>query len=788
MTETNEVGKSSSASLSPAPKPETTPGNRPLSNPGLDAPERAAPFDPEDGGDDPGRGAPLSAVLAQQVDAQITRLIEAIQPGWNAPTLGTHLDTLLHWLAGDAEMAVCTLDLYLQRLNERLRECGYPTPTLAQWRTRLQAFRRARRTEAAPAGLPEAGGPSFVALSQAARTETGPASIGIWQRGPGPGGGRLLGNFEVVLDEDVEVQDEFVPSRRFLGRLRLASGEAPFAITSDEYANDRSFREALYRAGGPGIQVHGDLALLRNAVAELNPGPARRRVTHDFGWLGDDGAAFLVPGGRITAAGFQPAGPGDLQVDLADLDLARSLGLRPLDEPTELQFLRRHIVEDWLASHDRRVTYALLGTAAAALLASFAPDLNRYYLWLRGPSCSGKTFQASLAQHLFGDFSRTRPGGSAGGRTQTWAATPNHIQQTGYYFRSALYLVDDYKPNAVSPAHHPQIIRLLQTYADGTGRGRLRSDSSFLGTRPIRGLLLSTGEDVPEHSASTLARGIVLDVPSGVSDLERGRRCRAQCRRYHAWTADLVRWLIVHRYPGEYDDRVRELLDRYHAGVEDRHNGLRLAGNLAQLAAGFQAVAAYLADVWDKAATEVQRFLEEDLRRLRDALVAQVREQQAGEIFLHQLTELLDCHEVRVEGNWASGTSRRGELAPVIGRLVREADCPVLRLSIGQALGAVQSSLRRQNRPLLGMTERGLIDELRRGGHLLPGGSMNVRVEGQQMRCLPLNPAAVGLAPDGRFGGRHPVPNAAAAPGGRGDWAPEGERSATPGPQSVAPV
>jgi hypothetical protein len=32
-------------------------------------------------------------------------------------------------------------------------------------------------------------------------------------------------------------------------------------------------------------------------------------------------------------------------------------------------------------------------------------------------------------------------------------------------------------------------------------------------SRPIRGLLVCTGEDVPEHSASAMARSLVIPVP-----------------------------------------------------------------------------------------------------------------------------------------------------------------------------------------------------------------------------------------------------------------------------------
>jgi hypothetical protein len=77
-----------------------------------------------------------------------------------------------------------------------------------------------------------------------------------------------------------------------------------------------------------------------------------------------------------------------------------------------------------------------------------------------------------------------------------------------------------------------QVIRVLQNYADGTGRGRLKVDATTNVSRPIRGLLVSTGEDIPEHSASVVARSVVVPVPQAAKDLERGARCIKECQNY----------------------------------------------------------------------------------------------------------------------------------------------------------------------------------------------------------------------------------------------------------------
>jgi hypothetical protein len=351
----------------------------------------------------------------------------------------------------------------------------------------------------------------------------------------------LLTNFNVVLEEDVEVQDEWERRRVFRGKIRLFGREVPFELGARDFADDRKLRAAIQEAAGVQAVIHCKMERLREAISTLNwdPGrhqPVRRSITTDFGWTAA-GDAFLVPGGRITARGFEPVTrQTELRVDLSGEERARHLDLGPPCGEEELRRVKRHLVEDLLQLHQPRVTYSLLAAVAAAVLARFAPDADPFALWLVGPTGAGKSFVAKLFASFFGDFP------VASGRFVTWGGTANYAQRVGYFFKDALYLVDDYKPEVVA---HAQVVRLLQNYGDRSGRGRLKVDATTNTTRPIRGLLLSTGEDVPEHSASAVARSIILQVPQQPKDLERGARCVDQAPMYRRVTADFVRYLLA---------------------------------------------------------------------------------------------------------------------------------------------------------------------------------------------------------------------------------------------------
>jgi hypothetical protein len=337
--------------------------------------------------------------------------------------------------------------------------------------------------------------------------------------------------------------------------------------------------------------------------------------------------------------------------------------------------------------------------------------------------------------NFFGDYPL-----DDGGRFASWASTANYIERTGYYFRDAPYLVDDYKPEVVAGW---QAVRVLQAYADGTGRGRLQADARAHVTRPIRGLLLSTGEDLPQHNASALARMVIVDVPNRPKQLDRGARCLALRPSYRGVTADFIRWLIAEGRTVGFAAHVERHRERFYRGIAGMPNDARIAGNFALLAAAFEEFALYLGDAWPGGAALARGYVEEDLVVIRDRMLKVAREQQASEIFLDTLRVLLAHKKVRFQGEPKKKGNDEDVFAPgeVIGKVAGEC----YEVSIPMARAAVQEHLRRQGRDPLKVSDSALIQDLEAAGKVVPpptkGGARGekthtVRVEGRKVRCL----------------------------------------------------
>jgi hypothetical protein len=505
-----------------------------------------------------------------------------------------------------------------------------------------------------------------------------------------------LTNFVLRVHEEVESRDGGETGHHFKAHVSLLGVTRELSISTEEWANDTRFMAALYGAAGARLQLSGKPEALRRAVAALSD-PRRTTSTTDFGWTAN-GDAFLSPSVRIDARGIHPTGPEDpLRVVLVD-ECARHLDLAvPLDG--EIGGLKRHVARDLLRLSTRRVTYAMMAATALAVLLRFAPSMNRPMLWLVGVTGSGKSFLMRLCGSFFGDFPV-----EDGARTASWMSTANFIQSLGYLFKDTLFGIDDYKPELV---RHADLLKIIQNGADGSARGRLRSDARAIVPRPIRGIVVSTGEETPQQSASSIARTVVIRVPSRDKDRDRGARCLDLRRRYPALTAAFIEHLLAEGRTALFAGRVAEYTRLYYDDIVGRQNDLRIAGNLALLAAAFAEFAEFLGEALPKGEDKVAWFVDE-LKSVRDEMLDEVVDQQPSEIFLVALRALASSGAIRIDGRTVGSAGDRDH-RPLVARIVASSAPgrrPLAQVSTQLALRSVQEHLRAMGKPPLALTKR----------------------------------------------------------------------------------
>jgi hypothetical protein len=213
----------------------------------------------------------------------------------------------------------------------------------------------------------------------------------------------------------------------------------------------------------------------------------------------------------------------------------------------------------------------------------------------------------------------------------SWSSTGNALEGLAFQAKDAVLVVDDFCPTGSHTdiqRYHREADRLLRAQGNNSGRQRMRPDSTLRPVKSPRGLILSTGEDIP-RGQSLRARLLILDVSPGIVHWERMTACQsdAEAGLYTQALAGFVRWLaprygeIVQHLPAELRALRQQALQGGHRRTPDM---------VANLALGMQYVLAYAHDCGVLTVEECRRYWERTWQALGDVATAQ-QEHQAGE-------------------------------------------------------------------------------------------------------------------------------------------------------------
>ena len=339
-----------------------------------------------------------------------------------------------------------------------------------------------------------------------------PAGL-VWDRPTANGAVPVpLTNFSARIVAQL-VEDDGAEQRRLLEVQGAVGTRTPrFQLPASSFATMNWPTEHL----GANAVVYAGMSLRDHARAaiQLLSGEVPERVVYThLGWREVDGDwVYLHGGGAIGRAG--PVGDGvETRLDGA---LARYLLPDPPAD-AELQAAVRASLRLLDAAPDR-VSVPLLAATYRAVLG--ASDLS---LHLVGPTGVLKTELAALVQQHFGAGmdSRHLPG--------SWSSTANLNEAVAFAAKDAVLVVDDFAPAGSSAdvmRLHRDADRLLRAQGNGSSRQRMRADTTLRPPKPPRGLVLSTGEDVP-GGQSLRARVLVLEVGPGDVDERLLSRCQA---------------------------------------------------------------------------------------------------------------------------------------------------------------------------------------------------------------------------------------------------------------------
>jgi len=387
-----------------------------------------------------------------------------------------------------------------------------------------------------------------------------------------------LSNFTARITTDI-VEDDGAEERRFFEIEAALNGKQKrFTISVDEF-NATNWPTDKLGAGAivyPGFSAKDRL---RTAIQTLSPDAEQRRVYVHTGWQKeDDRWVYLHATGGI-------GNNGNNANVCVDLDRHNLISYK-LPDPPEGNELHQAIQAS-LSTQElgpRNITVPLFaGTYRAPLAEMTAAGQS---IFIEGSTgCQKSSLTAIYQAHYGPDFTYNHLPGS-------WESTDNSLELQAFAAKDAVFVVDDFKPKGTKwdiEELHKKADRLLRGQANQQGRGRMTADATLRSSYHPRGLIISSGEDVPKGQ-SLNARMVILPLQKGDVDLDRLTEAQENARKgvlaqamagYLQWLASQVDnlWESLPR-------RQEELRTEARNQVAAAHD--RTPENVASLALGWE--------------------------------------------------------------------------------------------------------------------------------------------------------------------------------------------------------
>jgi hypothetical protein len=346
----------------------------------------------------------------------------------------------------------------------------------------------------------------------------------------------------------------------------------------------------------------------RAAIQLLSNNVVTRQVLTHSGWREvNRNWAFLHGGGAIC-----PTGP----LHDVTIDLPESLRRFELPDPPTGEDLRSAIRAsiEFLDVAGDPVTVPIFCAIWRSVLGG-----ADFSLHLSGTTGAGKSELAALAQQHFG------AGMVAKDLPANWSSTANFLEALAFSAKDVLLVVDDFAPTG-SPSDvqrlHRDADRLLRAQGNLSARQRMRRDTYLLHPKPPRGLILSTGEDIPRGQSLRARLVVLILLLEGAGSVNWPKL--TVCQRYATTgtfsraMSGFLRWLDP-QYR-EMRNALPQLTADLAAMLRSNQQHQRTPYNVASLALGMDYLLRFAADVEALSAQEIDDLSE----RVWRALVAVV--------------------------------------------------------------------------------------------------------------------------------------------------------------------
>lgn len=360
-------------------------------------------------------------------------------------------------------------------------------------------------------------------------------------------------------------------------------------IDPETIADARRFYSACVRACGADARLidPGATKYLAQAALELAPSDRERSTIYEMtGWQEIDGKlCYLSPAGGVRQ-------PANVHVDLGNLEAGiglsqAGLSIQGVADKGDQAFQEGiESLISMLDSYPRSVTLPAVGFVFLAPLMRWSPIPDRPALHFVGSTGTRKTALLGVLQSFYG----------CPRFLLSWQSTGNSLEIAMSQTRDMLITVDDLKQNM---GDRNIGRRVIQSYADRSGRGRATSRGELAAARFAGGLMASAGEDIPEGEASIAARSLFVTIAKGAANLERITVAQeaGAAGALATVTARYIAWLLDSERGGAISVAIRENREYFREGLGENpgvNDAGRVATSCALILTGMQQACAFL--------------------------------------------------------------------------------------------------------------------------------------------------------------------------------------------------
>lgn len=291
-----------------------------------------------------------------------------------------------------------------------------------------------------------------------------------------------LTNFNAkIVQEQIEDDGSLEETRIFELECEIKGQKATIRVPASKYST-MAWPTAML--GAEAIVYPGKEAHARAAIQMLSRNIRKITVYTHTGWRQIDGVwSYLHSGGALTPTGNRT----DVSVRLPE-----SLRFYLLPEPTMEKEQRAEVfnaVLKLMNAFPRTLTVPLIGGVWASVLGGID-----YSIYVTGQSGTRKSEITSLMQAFFGaGFNRLA-------LPSSFVDSALAILLKAFRAKDAVMVIDDFAPNGQKNHDdklHTTAETVFRAAGNAAGRTTAKVDHSERGAKPPRGMLFSSGEDVP---------------------------------------------------------------------------------------------------------------------------------------------------------------------------------------------------------------------------------------------------------------------------------------------------